>query len=94
MKENRVGWIAVWWKTCSVLRDAFISQMNFSTPPQQVCYMYLTVKHAVDDEKILQNLERQFKLPYFLLKAMQKRHEYHMKAVIVLTCQSKVISRS
>ena len=61
MKENRAGLVAVWQKSRSVLRDAFISQMNFSTVS-----CYLTVKHFVDDEKILQNLERQYKLLYFL----------------------------
>ena len=32
-----------------------------------------------------QNLERQYKLPYFLLKVMRKRRECRMKAVIVWT---------
>ena len=53
----------------------------------------LTVKYFVDDEKILQNLERQYKLPYFLLKALRKHREYHMKALIVLT-RSTVVSQS
>ena len=57
--------------------------MNFSTPLQSFCC--LAAKHFVDDEKIPQNLERQCKLPYFLLMAMQKRLEYRMKAVVVLT---------